>query len=269
MTTVTAIGEVTINNHHHHRHHISKLEHTWIVSNYTSIHERGLRHFTQWVELSGYFWRIFIDPRGSDPIKRENISVYLEHTGLPPCYRFKIELINQVHPLLSISFGAYAKDRGDEKAWGFYKYCEANEILDSSLGFILDDKVIFTVKIYMIKDPEKYIDISQNAKDELTCAICYDIFTTPTEHIPVGNAACSQIYCEKCVQGLRQCPHCRHDDVVWRRVEITPSSQRFIFKPLCELKAVCQICPQIVSKTGWLDHVSTCVYRLFLLLLFF
>jgi len=65
------------------------------------------------------------------------------------------------------------------------------------------------------------------------------------------------LYCNSCVSSLTQCPHCRNQ-VQWKTIEISPSSQRFILKPLSELLVVCNTCTTIVPRGDFAIHLSNC-----------
>ncbi len=79
----------------------------------------------------------------------------------------------------------------------------------------------------------------------------------PVEHKPIGNAACSQLYCQECVKDQTKCPHCRNS-VAWQEVAVTPSSQRFLFKPLSELLVICPGCKGRFAREHIKYHLSDC-----------
>jgi len=89
------------------------------------------------------------------------------------------------------------------------------------------------------------------------CTICFCPLIDPVEHLPVGNAKCSQIYCKKCAEKQQLCPHCRNM-AKWRTVEVTPSTQRLLFNPLHELTVVCPRCKGPTLRRELANHLSEC-----------
>ena len=110
--------------------------------------------------------------------------------------------------------------------------------------------------LYMAQ-PFEYAE-EDSIPEDLLCEICSSPFEDPVEHPPVGAAACSQIYCRKCTLKQEKCPHCRHEVNQWTQVAITPSSQRFLYKPLQQLKVICPRCKNAVERGGLEAHLNDC-----------
>ena len=92
---------------------------------------------------------------------------------------------------------------------------------------------------------------------DLKCEICSNPFIDPIEHNSIGKGGCSQIYCKKCIKDQQKCPHCRNN-VFWKDIEITPQSQRLLFKPLNNLKVICPICKNNYNRIELENHIFKC-----------
>jgi len=111
-------------------------------------------------------------------------------------------------------------------------------------------------KVQRYRELYTYLDISK-ISDDLMCGICLMPLVEPTEHLAVGNSSCSQLYCAECAKDIPKCPHCRYD-VEWKKIEISPSSQKFILKPLAALQVVCNNCKAAVARSELNEHVFGC-----------
>jgi len=94
---------------------------------------------------------------------------------------------------------------------------------------------------------------------DLLCALCVRPFINPVEHDSIGNGKCSQIYCKSCAEGQKLCPHCRNTVQKWNTVPSTPTTQRFFFNLLNELKVVCHNCQnRTISRSDLAEHIQRC-----------
>jgi len=101
-----------------------------------------------------------------------------------------------------------------------------------------------------------YADLS-SVPDDLLCGVCFRPFVDAVEHQLIGSGGCSQLYCKKCVQSQKLCPHCRNE-VNWQPVAVGPSTQRLLFKPLNELKVMCPVCSQKCPRFDLQNHIPQC-----------
>src|SRR5690349_10460611 len=92
--------------------------------------------------------------------------------------------------------------------------------------------------------------------EDLLCGICSLPFIDPVEHESISS--CSQIYCKKCTQNQKLCPHCRNNVGQWIPMPITPTTRRLLFNPLQELKVLCPHCSKEYSRGYLSDHLNGC-----------
>ncbi|KYQ99739.1 hypothetical protein DLAC_03679 [Tieghemostelium lacteum] len=106
--------------------------------------------------------------------------------------------------------------------------------------------------------PFTYED-EDSISDELQCAICYSPFIDPVEHSS-DNSSCNQIFCYSCVRKQDKCPTCRIvvGQNKWIRLQKTPTSLKFIYNPLAELKVICSVCKQSTTRKELKSHVTSC-----------
>ncbi|EGG15410.1 hypothetical protein DFA_10245 [Cavenderia fasciculata] len=108
--------------------------------------------------------------------------------------------------------------------------------------------------------PFTYDDESK-VDESIECPICYCPLIDPVEHSSY-QSQCVHMFCRACVGKLDKCPFCRMAVEKWEAVALTPSTQRFIFGPLAELKVTCSSCTMPTTRKEIVKHVETCGIKL-------
>ncbi|GAM27229.1 hypothetical protein SAMD00019534_104040 [Acytostelium subglobosum LB1] len=97
--------------------------------------------------------------------------------------------------------------------------------------------------------------------DAIECQICFCPLIDPVEHSS-QDSPCSQTFCRECVETLSKCPFCICMVSKWESVQLTPTTHKFLFRPLAELKVTCNVCHKSAKRKDIVDHVESCEIEL-------
>lgn len=101
----------------------------------------------------------------------------------------------------------------------------------------------------MEQKPFHYFD-EKSIPEHLLCPLCFHPLVSPVEH-----SQCHQVFCEKCVSGIKNCPICRSGG------DYSPVKLKILVTALDELKVFCPnpLCEQkTVSRGSFFDHFEKC-----------
>ena len=84
---------------------------------------------------------------------------------------------------------------------------------------------------------------------DFNCTICLEVC-----HNAVESSCCWNLYCETCIDGLADCPSCRHTPL---RTTIAGSVRRLIGR----LEVACNMCGETVQRHNLKDHCEICSMR--------
>ena len=85
--------------------------------------------------------------------------------------------------------------------------------------------------------------------DDFNCVVCYELCDDAMEAI-----CCGQLFCERCVPHLQDCPTCRHSPM---RTAPNQTIRRIVGK----MNSPCPLCHTLHQRGNMKNHIKTCTNR--------
>ncbi|XP_027772158.1 uncharacterized protein LOC107016410 [Solanum pennellii] len=132
------------------------------IESFSLLSENGISKYeSNEFESGGFNWKMIIHPNGDgdgDGDETGHISIYLAVIGTSLLNTvcevnasFSFLIFDQIHDNFTVMKGMERRFRNIKNEWGFSKCISHETFKDPSNGYLVDDKCIFGVDVYVIK----------------------------------------------------------------------------------------------------------------------
>ncbi|KAH0678323.1 hypothetical protein KY284_019408 [Solanum tuberosum] len=140
------------------------------IESFSLLSENGIyKYESNEFESGGFNWKMIIHPEGEGEGDGDgHISVYLAIIEKSAVWEvnasFSFLIFDQIHDNYTVMKGMERRFRNIKNEWGFSKCISHKTFKDPSNGYLVNDKCVFGVDVYVIKN-QGIGDIQQNGKN--------------------------------------------------------------------------------------------------------
>lgn len=129
------------------------------IESFSSLSENGIfKYESNEFESGGFNWKMIIHPDGNGD-GQDHISIYLANIGTSSLHAdwevnasFSFLIFDQIHDNFTVMRGMERRFRNIKTEWGFSKCISHATFEDPSNGYLVNDKCVFGVDVYVIKN---------------------------------------------------------------------------------------------------------------------